>query len=100
MADSSSAALQAEHTATTVKSIRAAARNGTPFTHWALENVLPEEVRQGLINLPVAPATNYNEGVDKRNMLMGGQQYLSEEWRQKYPVCQQVSELFATPEVV
>src|SRR5437868_3124008 len=85
--------------ATTVHSFKNATRSDTPFTHWALTNLLPEDIRQELINLPVEPATNYGE-IDKRNMLMGGQQYLSADWREKYPVCQKVSELFADPAVV
>jgi hypothetical protein len=99
MADSASAARPFD-AAVTANSIRSAARGDTPFTHWALKDVLPEDIRQGLISLPVAPATNYGGSVDKRNMLMGGQQYLGEEWRANYPVCQQVCELFASPEVV
>jgi hypothetical protein len=86
-------------TGITANSIRTAKRIDTPFTHWNLVNVLPEDVRQGLINLPVEPATNYGD-VDKRNMMMGGQQYFDEAFRAQNPVCQRVCEIFASPDVI
>ncbi|MDE2030191.1 MAG: 2OG-Fe(II) oxygenase [Alphaproteobacteria bacterium] len=80
--------------------LRAARRDDRPYTHWSLENVLPEKIAAGILMLPIAPpfidecggVRDYNENNKKRS-------FFTPELRAKFPVCEVLAEAMQRPDV-
>jgi hypothetical protein len=80
-------------------SLRSTQPQVSPYRHWLLENVLPDQVAHDLSILPFQPPDLH--GVSgKRELHNDTRQYFDAANNAKYPVCDAVARLFQTPETV
>ena len=82
-----------------VKAFRECATGAEPYSHWLLDDVLPEETGHAVAQLPFqAPDIGDTEG--KRETHNAFRIFFSEENQERHPVCKKVAEAFQHPETV
>lgn len=69
-----------------------------PYPHWLLTHALPEEVADGIAELPFAPAT-IDRYSGKRNTADESRLYFNRETNERFGVCRTVAEALDAPPV-
>ncbi len=79
--------------------LKAAPHNTDPYDHWLLQNPLPAECCDAIIDLPFPPpvGATFNGRRESNNAL---RIYFTPENQQKYAVCRRVVEGFTDPDTV
>ena len=82
-----------------IHALQASQREKAPYAHWLLSGIFPEDVIDGILDLPIsAPRMDYAEG--KRDANNDKRGYFDVERREEFPVCDKVAETLQSPEVI
>jgi hypothetical protein len=81
------------------RSLARANRNQTPYSHWLLEQTLPEEAARSIATLPFA-APIIGDTMGKRETHNSTRNFFSAQNRQAYEVCESVAAAFQSAAVV
>ncbi|MFI4996992.1 MAG: 2OG-Fe(II) oxygenase [Hyphomicrobiales bacterium] len=75
-----------------------AKRSDTPYRHWLLSNVFPEQLCVGILTLPIAPPLFEDcEGV--RDTQNDKRTFITPQLRSRFPVCEVLAEALQRPEI-
>jgi hypothetical protein len=78
--------------------VRNARREDSPYRHWRLSNVFPEEVCTGILTLPIAPPQlGRTDGT--RGSYNDRRSFITPTLRQHYPICAVLAEALQQPDV-
>ncbi len=79
-------------------SLRAAKRAETPYRHWLLSDIFPEDLCTGILTLPIAPPVlGRTDGT--RNSYNDQRSFITPILREKFPTCAVLAEALQTPAV-
>ena len=70
----------------------------TPYLHWKLKEVLPEEMCTGVLTLPIAPPV-LGDTDGTRDTYNKSRAFLTPELRQQFPACAVLADALQTPKV-
>lgn len=82
-----------------IAALASAPRFETPYVHWMVQDMLPEDTVQALIDLPF-PALDLAGVSGRRELHNDARIYFDIENMATYPVCRIVAEAFQAPETV
>lgn len=85
--------------ASIVRAFRGAERRSEPYTHWVLDEVLPDATSRALLRLPVA-APEIDDTGGKRDTHNSTRVFFSRDNQDSHGVCAAVSEALQHPEAV
>lgn len=84
---------------TVIKAFRQSAQNERPYTHWILDDFLPEASARAVIDLPF-PAPVIDDTGGKRDTHNSTRVFFSRESQAMYPVCAAISQALQHPDAV
>jgi hypothetical protein len=74
-------------------------RRSAPYTHWILDDCLPEDAARAVVALPVDPA-RIGDTLGRRATNNDSRVHFGPEFQARYPIVETLSQVFQDPEVV